>query len=131
MRGGRPAAPYQTQSGRGCLCPALEVAGKNAAPFLCRPRVALAMSRLFLAHWAASGPQAGPAALEDPAGFHLNPERPQMPARIQGIPLPPDRPELNPVEAGGDVTKDRIGSTLGATLAALAAATGEEVRPVY
>ena len=89
------------------------------------------MSRLFLAHWAASDPQAGPAALEDPAGFHLNPERPQMPARIQGIPLPPDRPELNPVEAGGDVTKDRIGSTLGATLAALAAAAGEEVRPVY
>ena len=54
-----------------------------------------------------------------------------MPARIQLVPLPPDRPELNPVEAIGDVIKDRIANTLRKTLDDLEAAIGEELKPIY
>ena len=131
LRGERPTAPYQTKYEWGYLYSALEVDGKNAAQFLCLPRVDLEMSWLFLAHLAASDPQAEHVVIEDQAGFHLNPELHEMPARIQVIPLPPYSPELNPVEAIGDVIKDRIGNTLWATLEALEEAIGEEVRPIY
>jgi len=131
LRGERPTAPYQTKYEWGYLYSALEVDGKNAAQFLCLPRVDLEMSRLFLEHLAASDPEAEHVVIEDQAGFHLNPELHEMPARIHVIPLPPYSPELNPVEAIGDVIKDRIGNTLWVTLEALEAAIGEELRPIY
>ena len=93
----------------GYLYSALEVDGENAAEFLCLPRVDLEMSRMFLEHVAACDPQAEHVVIQDQAGFHLNPELHELPPRVHVIPLPPYSPELNPVEAIGDVIKDRIG----------------------
>jgi transposase len=131
LRGERPTAPYQTRYEWGYLYSALEVDGKNAAQFLCLPRVDLEMSRLFLEHLVALDPQAEHVVIQDQAGFHLNPELHEMPAGVHVLPLPPYSPELNPVEAIGDVIKDRIGNTLWATLEALEEAIGEELQPIY
>ena len=54
-----------------------------------------------------------------------------MPARIHVLPLPPYSPELNPVEAIGNLIKDRIGNTLSQTLEAMEEAIGEELRPLW
>jgi transposase len=131
LRGERPTAPYQTKYEWGYLYSALEVDGKNDAQFLCLPGVNLEMSRLFLEHLAASDPQAEHVVIEDQAGFHLNPKLHQVPARIHLLPLPPYSPELNPVEAVGDLIKDRIGNALWQTLEALEEAIQEELRPLW
>lgn len=131
LRGERPTAPYQTKYEWGYLYSALEVDGDNAAEFLCLPRVDLGMSRLFLEHLVARDPQAEHVVIQDQAGFHLNPELHEMPTSVHVIPLPPYSPELNPVEAIGDVIKDRIGNTLWVALEALEEAIGEEIRPIY
>jgi transposase len=131
LRGERPTAPYQTKYEWGYLYSALEVDGENAAEFLCLPRVDLGMSRLFLEQVAARDPQAEHVVIQDQAGFHLNPERHELPARVHVIALPPYSPELNPVEAIGDVIKDRIGNKLWRTLEALEESMGEELRPIY
>ena len=131
LRGERPTAPYQTKYEWGYLYSALEVDGKNDAQFLCLPRVDLGMDRMFLEHLAASDPAAEHVVIQDQAGFHLNPKLHQMPARIHVLPLPPYSPELNPVEAIGDLIKDRIGNTLWNTLEALEEASGEELRPLW
>ena len=67
----------------------------------------------------------------DQAGFHPQPKRHAVPARIHLLPLPPYSPELNPVEVIGDVIKDRIANTLWQTLEALETALGEELQPIY
>ena len=54
-----------------------------------------------------------------------------MPERVHLVELPPYSPELNPVEAIGDMIKDRIGNTLWETLQALESAIGDELRPIY
>jgi transposase len=131
LRGERPTAPYQTKYEWGYLFSALEVDGENAAQFLCLPEVSLAMSRLFLEQLAARDPAAEHVVIWDQAGFHLNPQLHEVPAGIHLIALPPYSPELNPVEAIGDVIKDRIGNTLWATLDLLEEAIGEELRPIY
>jgi transposase len=131
LRGERPTVPYQTKYEWGYLHSALEVDGHNAAQFLCLPEVSLGMSRMFLEQLAASDPQAEHIVIWDQAGFHPNPKLHAVPARIHLLPLPPYSPELNPVEAIGDVIKDRIGNTLWATLDALETAIGEELRPIY
>jgi transposase len=131
LRGLRPTAPYQTKYEWGYLYSALEVDGENAAEFLCLPRVDLEMSRLFLEQLAGRDPSAEHVVIQDQAGFHLNPELHTLPARIHVIALPPYSPELNPVEAIGDVVKDRIANTLWSTLEALEEAMTEELRPIY
>jgi len=131
LRGQRPTAPYQTKYEWGYLYSALEVDGKNDAEFLCLPGVSLEMSRWFLEQLAASDPQAEHAVIQDQAGFHLNPELHKIPARIHVLPLPPYSPELNPVEAIGDLIKDRIGNTLFDKMEALEEAIGEELRPLW
>lgn len=131
LRGQRPTAPYQTKYEWGYLYSALEVDGENAARFLCLPGVDLALSRLFLEHVAASDPTAEHVVIWDQAGFHLDPELHALPDRVHLVPLPPYSPELNPVEAIGDVIKDRIANTLWETLDALEAAIGEELKPIY
>ena len=131
LRGERPTAPYQTKYEWGYLYSALEVDGENAAEFLCLPRVDLGMSRLFLEQIAARDPQAEHVVIQDQAGFHLNPELHDLPARIHVISLPPYSPELNPAEAIGDLIKDRIGNTLWKSLGALEKSLGEELRPLY
>jgi len=131
LRGLRPVAPYQTKYQWGYLYSALEVDGANAAEFLCLPRVGLDLSRLFLEQIAASDPQAEHVVIQDQAGFHLDPKRHALPERIHLVSLPPYSPELNPVEAMGDLIKDRIGNTLWATLDQLEETIAEELRPFY
>ena len=116
LRGVRPTAPYQTKYEWGYLYSALEVDGKNAAEFLMPAGGEPGMSGLFLEHLAASDPQAEHVVIWDQAGFHPDPELHAVPARIHLVPLPPYSPELNPVEAIGDVIKDRIANTLWKTL---------------
>jgi transposase len=131
LRGERPIAPYQTKYQWGYLYSALEVDGEHAAQFQCLPGVSLELSRLFLEQIAARDPQAQHVVIADQAGFHLNPKLHQVPARIHLVPLPPYSPELNPVEAIGDLIKDQIGNMLWATLEKLEAAIAQELEPVY
>jgi transposase len=131
LHGERPVAPYQTKYEWGYLYSALEVDGENAAEFQCLPRVDLGMSRLFLEQLANRDPHAEHVVIQDQAGFHLNPELHPLPAHVHVIPLPPYSPELNPVEAIGDVIKDRIGNLLWGTLEAIEEAIAEELRPIY
>ena len=131
LRGLRPTAPYQTKYEWGYLYSALEVDGDNDAEFLCLPEVSLAMSRLFLERLAARDPAAEHVVIWDQAGFHLQADRHVVPERVHLVALPPYSPELNPVEAIGDVIKDRIDNVLWETLDALEAAIGEELKPIY
>ncbi|HOW65769.1 MAG TPA: IS630 family transposase [Candidatus Paceibacterota bacterium] len=131
LRGLRPTAPYQTKYEWGYLYSALEVDGDNAAEFWCLPEVSLAMSRLFLERLAARDPEAEHVVIWDQAGFHLKADLHAVPERVHLVELPPYSPELNPVEAIGDVIKDRIGNVLWETLDALEAAISEELRPIY
>ncbi len=131
LRGARPTAPYRTQYEWGYLYSALEVDGQNAAEFLCLPEVNLEMSSLFLKHLAASDPQAEHIVIWDQAGFHPKPKQHPIPERLHLVALPPYSPELNPVEAIGDVIKDRIGNVLWDTIAELEQAVSEELRPLY
>lgn len=131
MRGLRPTAPYRTKYQWGYLYSALEVDGANAAEFVCLPEVSLEMSRLFLELLAARDPQAEHVVIWDQAGFHPKPGIHTVPEHVHLVSLPPYSPELNPVEAIGDVVKDRIGNMLWGTLEALEAAMCEELRPIY
>ena len=128
LRGVRPTVPYRTKYQWGYLYSALEVDGQNAAEFLCLPEVNLGMSDLFLRHLAASDPEAEHIVIWDQAGFHPKAELHALPARVHLVPLPPYSPELNPVEAVGDLIKDRIGNTLWEQFADLEQAIGEELR---
>jgi len=129
--GVRPTAPYQTKYEWGYLYSALEVDGENAAEFLCLPEVNLTMSRLFLERLVARDPNAEHIVIWDQAGFHPRTGDPLVPAHVHLLPLPPYSPELNPVEAIGDVIKDRLGNRLWDTLEAMEEAIGEEIRPIY
>ena len=131
LRGVRPTVPYRTKYEWGYLYSALEVDGEIAAEFLCLPEVSLEMSGLFLKHLAASDPDAEHVILWDQAGFHPKPKLHAVPERVHLVSLPPYSPELNPVEAIGDVIKDRIGNVLWNTIADLEQAIGEELRPIY
>ena len=131
LPGERPTAPYQTVYEWGYLHSALEVDGKHAAFFLTLPGVDLSLSGLFLEHLAASDPEAEHVVIWDQAGFHPDPKLHAVPVRIHLVPLPPYSPELNPVEAIGDVIKDRIANTLWKNLDDLEAAIGEELKPIY
>ena len=104
--------------------------GKNEAFFLTLPGVDLSLRGLFLEHLAASDPEAAHVVIWDQAGFHPDPKLHAVPARIHLVPLPPYSPELNPVEAIGDVIKDRIANTLWKTLDDWEAAIGEELIPI-
>lgn len=128
LRGLRPTVPYQTKYQWGYLYSALEVDGQNAAEFLCLPEVNLEMSGLFLKHLAATDPQAEHIVIWDQAGFHPKPGIHALPERVHLVSLPPYSPELNPVEAIGDLIKDRIGNRLWERLADLEQAISDEVR---
>ena len=131
LRGLRPVAPYQTKYEWAYLYSALEVDGDNAAQFLCLPEVNLGMSRLFLEQLTARDPEAEHVVIWDQAGFHPASDSADLPSRIHLISLPPYSPELNPVEAIGDLIKDRIANTLWHTLESLEQALGKELRPIY
>jgi transposase len=131
LRGLRPTAPYQTKYEWGYLFSALEVDGANACEFLCLPEVNLEMSRLFLQRLVARDPNAEHVVIWDQAGFHPRSNDPLVPEHVHLVPLPPYSPELNPVEALGDLIKDRLGNTLWSTLEDIEDAIGEELRPIY
>jgi transposase len=131
LRGLRPTAPYQTKYEWGYLYSALEVDGANAAEFLCLPEVNLTMSTLFLRQLVIRDPHAEHVVIWDQAGFHPRDGDPSVPAHVHLLPLPPYSPELNPVEALGDLIKDRLGNTLWKTLDAMDEAIGEELRPLH
>ncbi len=131
LRGLRPTAPYQTKYEWGYLYSALEVDGANACEFLCLPEVSLTMSRLFLQRLVDRDPHAEHVVIWDQAGFHPRHTDPVVPAQVHLVSLPPYSPELNPVEAIGDVIKDRLGNTLWNTLEDMEKAIGEELRPLY
>ena len=131
LRGLRPTVAYRTKYEWSYLYSALEVDGENAAQFLCLPGVSLALSGLFLEQLAARDPEAEHVVIWDQMGFHPQPQRHPLPARVHPIALPPYSPELNPVEIIGDLIKDQIANTLCTTLEALEEALGEELRPIY
>jgi hypothetical protein len=131
LRGLRPTVPYRTKYEWGYLYSALEVDGENAAEFLCLPGVSLELSGLFLSHLAASDPEAEHIVIWDQAGFHPKPELHVVPDRVHLVSLPPYSPELNPVEAIGDIIKDRIGNVLWNRFVDLEQAISEELRPLY
>ncbi len=131
LRGLRPTAPYQTKYEWGYLYSALEVDGANACEFLCMPEVNLTMSRLFLQQLVARDPNAEHVVIWDQAGFHPRSNDPLVPEHVHLVSLPPYSPELNPVEALGDLIKDRLGNTLWKTLEDIENAIGEELRPIY
>lgn len=131
LRGLRPTAPYQTKYEWGFLYSALEVDGANACEFLCMPEVSLNASALFLQRLVARDPHAEHVVIWDQAGFHPRATDPLVPAGVHLLPLPPYSPELNPVEAIGDIIKDRLGNRLWSTLEAMEEAIGEELRPIY
>jgi len=130
LRGLRPVVPYQTKYEWGYLYSALEVDGEHAAEFWCLPTVSLELSYWFLERLAARDPEAEHVVIWDRAGFHPQPHLHALPARVHVIALPPYSPELNPVEAIGDLIKDRIANTLWPTLTALEQALSEELRPL-
>ena len=70
----------------------------GAVAFQSLPSVSLELSRGFRRQLADSDPQAEPVVICDQAGFHPRARDPQLPARRHLLPLPPARPELNPVE---------------------------------
>lgn len=80
------------------------VAGLAEFQFL--PSVSLELSRGFLRQLADSDAQAEHVVIYDPAGFHPRAGDPQLPTRIHLLPLPPDSPELNPVEGLWDQVQD-------------------------
>jgi hypothetical protein len=71
---------------------------EGLAQFRYAPSVSLALSGGFLQQIADSDAPAEPVVIWDQAGFHPRPGAAGLPARIHLLPLPPDRPELNPVE---------------------------------
>ena len=79
----------------------------------------------------ARDPQAEHVVIWDQAGFHPRPGDPGVLAQVHLLPLQPYSPELNPVEAIGDLIKDRLGNVLWNSLAAMEEAIGEELRPIY
>ena len=85
--------------------------------------------QLFLDEVATRHPQDRIVMVLDGAGWHQS--QALTPANnLRLLTLPPYSPELNPVEAIGDVIKDRIANTLWKTLDDLEAAIGEELKPI-
>jgi hypothetical protein len=96
-RGSRPAAPRDQRTAStdifGAICPQQ---GKGAALVL--PRCNTAAMSLHLAEIAAAiAPGKHVALLVDQAGWHLSHEL-VVPPNITLVPLPPQCPELNPIE---------------------------------
>ena len=54
-----------------------------------------------------------------------------MPAGVPLLALPPDRPELNPVEKIGAFIKDAVGHKVWPTMAAIEAAISEALPPLW
>lgn len=128
LRGRRVVVPRQQRYEWEYVYGAVEVV-EGRSQFRLMPSVSLDFSAGFLEQIADSDPTAEHVVIWDQAGFHPNPERHTVPARIHLLPLPPYSPELNPVEGLWDQLRDALGNRLFATLEALEAAVIEALRP--
>ena len=79
---------------------------EGLAEFRFLPSVSRELRCQFLPQLANSDAQAEQVVIGDPAGLHPRPGDAALPARIHPLPLPPYRPELNPVEGLWDQTPD-------------------------
>ena len=130
LRGVRVLAPYATKYQWGYLYEAMEVDGENRIELFFAPRVGKDVSHVFLQPIAQSDPAALHLVVWDQAGFHPRDGETGVPDNVRLLPLPPYRPELNPVEQLGDLVKDAICNKIYPTLEKLEAAILTELEPL-
>jgi hypothetical protein len=104
----RVHAPYATRYPWSYLHEALEVDATNPVELLFTPCIDQDIHALFLTQIGQSDSEALHVVIADQAGFPLRPNDPRVPANVRLISLPPDSPELNPVEKLGDLVKDAV-----------------------
>jgi transposase len=130
LKGVRVHAPYVTKYQWGYIYEALEVDGENSIELFFSPRVGKDVSNLFLEQIAQSDPEALHLLVWDGAGFHPKDGELGVPANVRLLPLPPYSPELNPVEALGDLVKDAIANKVFGCLDTLQKAIFKELQPL-
>ena len=108
LQGVRVHAPYATRYQWGYLHEAMEVDGANAMELRFTPCIDQDVPVLFLQQISQTEPDAGHVIIQDQAGFHVSAAAPRLPSNGRLLPLPPDSPELNPVEKLGDLVKDQV-----------------------
>ena len=108
--GTRVVAPVNRRFEWGYLFGALEVSS-GQSEFLLTDRVLKVFDRAFLEQISEHDPESIHVVIGDGAGFHHREdgehEQP-LPDNLKILTLPPDSPELNPVEKLWDIVKDRI-----------------------
>ena len=88
------------------------------------------VSNLFLDQIGQSDPEALHLVVWDQAGFHPKDGEMGVPSNVRLLPLPAYSPELNPVEALGDLVKDAIANKLFGCLDSLQEAILKELQPL-
>ena len=130
LKGVRVHAPYATKYQWGYIYEALEVDGENRIELFFAPRVGKDVSNLFLDQIGQSDPEALHLVVWDQAGFHPKDGEMGVPSNVRLLPLPAYSPELNPVEALGDLVKDAIANKLFGCLDSLQEAILKELQPL-
>jgi transposase len=130
LKGVRVQAPYATKYQWGYLYEALEVEGENRVELFFSPRVGKDVSNLFLDQISQSDPESLHLVVWDGAGFHPKDGEMGVPANVRLLPLPAYSPELNPVEALGDLVKDAITNKVYGCLDSLQQAILKELQPL-
>ena len=115
LRGPRPIVTRQIQYQWDDLYGALALIG-GEAHFAHLPGVSLDWDESYLTDLVATDPEATHGLLRDQAGFHLRAGDPRRPAQVRIIDLPPDSPELNPVEQLWDILRDDLANRVFATV---------------
>jgi transposase len=128
-RGTRVTAPYATKYEWVYSYEALEIDGAHSCECLLSPVATKEASALFLKQIVESDPDSVHIVIWDGAGFHAIGEPGEIPSRVRLIKLPPYSPELNPVEALGDITKDGLCNRIFDTLGKLEQKLIELLRP--
>ena len=103
---------------------------ENRIELFFAPRVGKDVSNLFLDQIGQSDPEALHLVVWDQAGFHPKDGEMGVPSNVRLLPLPAYSPELNPVEALGDLVKDAIANKLFGCLDSLQEAILKELQPL-
>jgi len=98
---------------------ATEVGGDSAAELFFTLAIDLDIGAIFLRQIAGSDPCSLHVSIQDRAGTHVPTDDPRLPANLRLLPLPPYRPELDPVERLGGLIKARVCNRLHPSLARL------------
>lgn len=130
-KGMRITAPYMTKYEWFYAYEALEIDGAHDCECLLTPGVNKAISGQFLEQIAEADPQARHIVIWDGAGFHPRNDDVGLPANVRIITLPAYSPELSPVEALGDIVKDRICNRVFEKLEDLQEQVVEGLRPFF